>query len=394
MSISGISQAGVNCSYAVNTKGKANDSTVTAEYILERLRELGVLETFVAPDHWAKMPWNELQHSEEYIEATRDRFTNYTRCENGHMRKGTMFFLTMGPFMMERMLNDPDFREQQFSIIRHNISVLSDPRVIEATGGEDIIRATFLTMIRGDNGMLKFSISDFVDVDYDATKYGIETFELPKPQDAQSDLSIGLSEALIKKFSIQFAASGAFFAKQSEEYLLEYIEKIRQHMTSQPQRLATGETSAHSGITVAQIRSQDNPNGSSDELGTQESENERQSASADIILRDTLWQIASAFSAANEGLSNASNEQKLGLAFQHMLTNTTEIYARLARITLGNEDAADLSTEAIQQIHKDAQHQIDLFGEAFLSKFKQYGLDDGFNIAWSILSGTVKAVAA
>ncbi|MCL2218171.1 MAG: hypothetical protein FWB91_14305 [Defluviitaleaceae bacterium] len=158
---------------------------------------------------------------------------------------------------------------------------------------------------------------------------------------------------------------------------LTYIGKMLQHMPP-PQLVNTGGV-RHS---VNVIVTQHNISGSSAESGVPTSESTPSSTYE--ILRESLRQIANAFAEVHQEFGGSS--QHIESAFWHMLRNTLGLSAHLARLNLGGERVANLDSEAISQLHTNARRQLELFGETFLTKFKQYGLEDGFNVAWAKLS--------
>lgn len=155
---------------------------------------------------------------------------------------------------------------------------------------------------------------------------------------------------------------------------LEYLGKMMQHM---PTQLINTNGVRHShNMTISHTNADDSP------ADVQAFENVPQPEYPEGFLRGSLQSIVNAFAAV------ANGSQYSEAAFLNMLRNTPMLTANLARMNLQGEEAAYLEYETIEQMHEKAQRQIDLFGKTFLAKFKLYGLEDGFNVAWAALRNT------
>ena len=203
----------------------------------------------------------------------------------------------------------------------------------------------------------------------------------------EQDGGYSLSEALIQKFSAQFSTAVDLLTKQEEETPTsqerDYIDKMLRHMSSD--MVNTGGTWHSSNMTVTQNSINDI---NEDEMPVRDIPTHF--FSSGVPLHDRLHQIATAFTAALDELgSSVIENQQLESAFFHMLRTTHGFSAQLVRINLGDRDAAALDSETIAQMHEDAQRQLELFGETFLAKFKQYGLEDGFSVAWAKLTNPI-----
>jgi|GEM_PF-5642929 len=109
--------------------------------------------------------------------------------------------------------------------------------------------------------------------------------------------------------------------------------------------------------------------------------------SPDLSLYDRLRQITNAFSDVRDGFGGSNQHiQSTEFAFRHVINNSFTLVGQLARKNFGGGSAEGVDMEIIKQLREDAQRQIDLFSETFLSKFRQYGTEDAFNIAWAQLN--------
>ena len=103
-----------------------------------------------------------------------------------------------------------------------------------------------------------------------------------------------------------------------------------------------------------------------------------------LSLEERLRQYAEAFAAVRNEYSDPNqNLQFSQSAFRILLSNATGLSGQLVRMNLGGASAAGLSSETIEQMRADAQNQIDVFGETFLSNIAEHGFDEAFNIAWA-----------
>jgi len=113
-----------------------------------------------------------------------------------------------------------------------------------------------------------------------------------------------------------------------------------------------------------------------------------------LSLEERLRQYVDAFAAVRNEYSDPNqNLQFSESAFRLLLSNATGLSGQLARMNLGGASAADLSSETIAQMRADAQNQIDVFGEAFLSNIAEHGFDEAFNIAWATIGHSENGVA-
>jgi len=359
--------------------------------------------------------------------------------------------INISPIILQRMVDDPVFRERQFDIIRNNLDVISDPRILigrdlqakgslsfsmlmtsvvseshwtftlDRSAGSD---ARYVGPSNGTASPGRVSSGDLVATTRTFPEGNIssnQTLFQPLPGNLstrQSEktsvsydnsihenlppgmASIGRDGHVIDRTNIRsvtiehgglrwdalVTTSGVWIAKEGwqsrEEFELldvsqgfadipesvllelEYLGKMLQHMP--PNRTNTG--------------------GSSNITATPENNSVAQTSQTREILQDSLRQISNAFAAVHEGLGSSNqNLPHLKSAFLLMLRSTPVLAAHLARLNLNGEDAASLDSETIKQMHEYAQRQIDLFGEIFLDKFKQYGIEDGFNVAWALL---------
>jgi len=163
---------------------------------------------------------------------------------------------------------------------------------------------------------------------------------------------------------------------------LEALSKMLQHIPP-PQFTASGVTLLGGGMFVTQHRSSDDPGGASFSP-TEQTPPEIPSNNSSEILQESLQQIANAFVEVYNEVGGASSHY-IESAFFHMLRNSRGLAAHLARMNLNGANAADFDADAIRHLQENAQQQINEFGENFLMRFKLYGLDDSFNVAWAML---------
>ena len=358
MSITGVSQQtyGIYNSPVVEKDSK---NAITPEYMLESIRNLGVASVRMDDcEHRSVLPL-------EY---------------NGI--SGVHVFIA--PSMMERLINDADFREQQFEILRQNVEVMDT----FLDSGQEGTHKMLIAMNQLSGGASQWSLSDLThsNMTEDSALY----YEKATVATLEQGSGYSLSESLIQKFSAQFAASGDLLTTAQTSSVQEYIDKMRQHMPPSDM-VNTGGTWHSSNITVTQNRY----DGTSEATSNAPIRNIPPHLFATGVgLYDSLRHIATAFAAVVDELgSSALGSQQLESAFWHILRNTHGLTAHLARLNLGGESAADLDAETIAQMHEEAREQLELFGETFLEKFKQYGLEDGFSVAWAKLTNPISAVA-
>ncbi|MCL2279027.1 MAG: hypothetical protein FWC20_06430 [Oscillospiraceae bacterium] len=121
---------------------------------------------------------------------------------------------------------------------------------------------------------------------------------------------------------------------------------------------------------------------------------EQGSQTQPLSFKQRLSQYVNAFAAVRDEYSDPTqNLQFSESAFRLFLSNAIGLSGQLARMNIGGESAAGLSSEAIAQKLADAQNQIDVFGETFLSNFAEHGLDEAFNMAWATIGHTETEVA-
>jgi hypothetical protein len=340
---------------------------VSADYVLERIRAMGVAHVGVVPNYTESIP---LAHILD---------------ENSRVRPG--LFVLISPSVLEQFMNDPEFREMHFERIQHAVSELGGNKAghmefREFNGelwGRLMPMPVGAKIIPMENGM-----------GYKIVDESEKPDNRPAIKEEQNGYS--LSEALIQKFSAQFSLTGELLAMENDEQLntespdftlrkQEFVERMRQHLPTPVQRSATGETVFSEGISVFQRRGQENPNGISSNLSA--------ATVTDITkehLQTGLHQAANAFAIVSEGIE-PHEKQYAEAAFFHILNSYPTLSRHFSRLNLNssNTDVAALDSESIKQLHEESQRQIDSFGETFLIKFRQYGLEDGFNVAWAML---------
>jgi len=113
---------------------------------------------------------------------------------------------------------------------------------------------------------------------------------------------------------------------------------------------------------------------------------EQGSQAQPLSFKQRLSQYVNAFAAVRDEYGDPNqNLQFSESAFRLLLSNAIGLSGQLARMNHGAESTAGLSGEAVSQMIADAQNQIDVFGETFLSNFAEHGIDEAFNMAWATI---------
>ena len=104
------------------------------------------------------------------------------------------------------------------------------------------------------------------------------------------------------------------------------------------------------------------------------------------FLQEEMKHLTQAFTQVYNDFEGESSAH-LESAFFHMLNNTRSVFSFMS--WAGANRADDELTErslrpTFQQQFDEAQAQLNQFGQNFLAKFRQYGFDDGFNVAWAM----------
>jgi len=155
---------------------------------------------------------------------------------------------------------------------------------------------------------------------------------------------------------------------ESAMHDLEHLSRMLQNIPPQPSR---------SNMTV-------NPYQTDNSSANTGNVSDTGSQTQPLSLEERLRQYAEAFAAVRNEYSDPNqNLQFSESAFRLLLDNAAGLSGQLARMNLGGASAADLSSETITQMRADAQNQIDVFGETFLSNITEHGFDEAFNIAWA-----------
>ncbi|MCL2198917.1 MAG: hypothetical protein FWB80_10250 [Defluviitaleaceae bacterium] len=138
---------------------------------------------------------------------------------------------------------------------------------------------------------------------------------------------------------------------------LEYLSKMLQHIPPLYNRLI-----------VIQSRNPENPNGVTTEPPEIKNTPTLPQHNPKEALHAVLYPIANAFAAVS---AEATDQQYAEAAFRRMIANTNVLSAHIRRI--GQRDEVS---------HEEALAKVNAFADTFLEKFRQYGLQDGFNVAW------------
>ena len=440
-------------SYSPSAKaGKNISNTLTAEDILAKMRALGATNVGV--------------QSTDYSTAGAIP-DEYWFDENGQFK--TNFIVTIAPSLMERLIKDPVFLEQQLSILRGWASVFHDPRVLAATenagtGGlvmlrsidnfsigltaqeiEEQVRHLVSVIMGKENGAcLLYDTEKGEDYRYLTqeeirTNENMQLTELHKHrlasrfalyhesisnqslQNSHGSVSCRITRAMenfpsrtveigneghrinrataqsltleygdsrwsafvtadgiwiaaegwhsLRDFSLLDVSKGVNGIPESTIQDMVYMGKILANMTP-PQLVQSGNVWHSSGISVAQRE----PYGYG--FATD-------GAPTDEHLRSALWNIANAFSTTNESLGDMSSMWRLESAFKHLLNSDHNFVTHLLMLNMG--DTTEPDSDRFAQMREQAEAQIEAFGRNFLAKYVQYGLEDGFNVAWGAL---------
>jgi|GEM_PF-2458591 len=451
-----LQQPLVHNTFGIKNVTSQNNNSVNEEYILQRIRNMGV--TFVGMQ-------------EDYSGGWRvPGVENTTHDANGNLVSGV--WVRICPVMMQQLIDDPLFREHQFQAIQREMEILNDPRVQERiAAGQPVTFSLAITESSG--GLSMRDIDEVVNIILSEDNVYEDAPELVVQEDEEtSETHYRLTELLIQKHASQHAAkvaehlpgntsisydneipveklppghttigtngdvinraimqvltiehggnsftaivtpSGTWIAEEGWENTsqfakfdvpqgihgipqdilleLEAIGKMLQHMPPQSPTNANGVWQSN-GVQISQRgRSYENPHGVSDAgentPAATEAPSEAVFSSTNELLHSGLQQITSAFAAIQQ---DTATSQAAESAFLHMLRNSPILTAHFARLNIPEgTDPVGLSAEEIQQLHDKARSQLEQFGENFLIKFNQYGLTDGFNVAWARLSNS------
>jgi len=189
-----------NANKASDKTGNANYNAVTAEDIVARIWALGTGIAAVTLDEC-------------------DSRSSRLSCPGLH--------INISPSILQRLIDDPAYRESQFDIIRRNLEVIADPRILEAqiaaagpgpTGNPlDIIGIQAFSMLMHpvNNGARAFSLSDFIIMDDEAVEE-LEGDYAEAAQEHEQGNTLNLQQAMFQQLASQFALKRDLLTKQHE----------------------------------------------------------------------------------------------------------------------------------------------------------------------------------
>jgi len=99
-------------------------------------------------------------------------------------------------------------------------------------------------------------------------------------------------------------------------------------------------------------------------------------------LKNQLQSLTDAFGAVRADFDGDDHMKFSQAAFRILLGASGRIIASLARINLGERDAATLDMDEVKALHKQAQAQMTTFADHFLDNFGRLGTQGAFEVAW------------
>lgn len=200
-----------NYTSAANSTDEAtnytNIDTVTAEDIVEKIKELGAVTV-------------ELDECEF-------RSKTDTRLPGLHVN--------ISPSILKKMIDDPVYRESQYALIQHNLRVIADPRVLAAEYAKGIgpevigFNSHSMRLDLKNEGYNKWTVSRFTgDDDVKVSEPSDETEKslLSKTQQEKSckSFDVSLSQIFARRYAERFAERGNIFAMQNNQ--VDLFEKV------------------------------------------------------------------------------------------------------------------------------------------------------------------------
>lgn len=175
--INGVSNT-YNFTSVVSKTSNENVNTVTAEDIVAHIKALGAASVVL--------------DEKDYYSLSN--------------RNAPGLHINISPTILQRMLTDSEYREKQYDIIRNNIEVIADPRVLAARNdscGPEVIGYSSFGMIMwpGTERSWEFSVARFVgDDEIEASD---ELTSKMQKENIPMKFNMSLSQMFMNKFAIK-----------------------------------------------------------------------------------------------------------------------------------------------------------------------------------------------